>query len=106
MLHRIHSVSPQTLTIMLTGQANIEAVTNAVNRANLYRYIAKPWEKPDLVLTVKEALRTYQQAKTIEEQNKILYNINTILEQQVQERTAELEAQKCNSKKSMRNSTN
>ncbi len=93
-LHRIHSVSPQTLTIMLTGQANIEAVTNAVNRANLYRYIAKPWEKPDLVLTVKEALRTYQQAKTIEEQNKILYNINTILEQQVQERTAELEAQK------------
>ena len=93
-LHRIHKTSPQTLTIMLTGQANIEAVTNAVNHANLYRYIAKPWEKTDLVLTIKEALHKYQQEKKIEEQNKILHNMNTILEQQVRERTAELEAQK------------
>ncbi|GAK61008.1 two-component hybrid sensor and regulator [Candidatus Vecturithrix granuli] len=93
-LHRIHTTSPQTLTIMLTGQANIEAVTNAVNHANLYRYIAKPWEKTDLVLTVKEALHKYQQEKTIEEQNRILHNMNSILEQQVRERTAELETQK------------
>lgn len=93
-LRRIHLAAPQTLTIMLTGQANIEAVANAVNHANLYRYIAKPWEKTDLALTVKEALRTYQQAKTIEEQHAILQNMNSILEQQVRERTAELEAQK------------
>lgn len=93
-LRQIHLQSPRTLKIMLTGQANIEAVTNAVNHANLYRYIAKPWEKTDLVLTVKEALRTYHQEKTIEEQNTILQNMNAVLEQQVRERTAELEAQK------------
>jgi signal transduction histidine kinase len=76
---------------MLTGQADMEAVTNAVNYANLYRYIAKPWENTDLILTVKEAIRRYFQDKQLEEQNAILQNMNKILEQQVKERTAELE---------------
>lgn len=94
LLKHIHARSPKTLKIMLTGQANMEAVTNAINYANLYRYIAKPWEKADLVITVKEALRSYFQDKMLAEQNKVLQNMNTILEQQVKERTAELEARK------------
>lgn len=93
-LRQIHAKSPRTLKIMLTGQANIEAVTNAVNQANLYRYIGKPWEKTDLVLTVKEALHKYRQEQKIEDQNRILQNMNAVLERQVRERTAELEAQK------------
>lgn len=91
LLHRIHELSPATLKIMLTGQADLEAVTNAVNQAELYRYIGKPWEKTDLILTVKEAIRRYFQDKQIKEQNVILQNMNAVLEQQVKERTAELE---------------
>jgi two-component system sensor histidine kinase/response regulator len=91
LLKRIHAISPKTLKIMLTGQADMEAVTNAVNYANLYRYIAKPWENTDLILTVKEAVRRYFQDKQLEEQNVILQNMNKILEHQVKERTAELE---------------
>ena len=91
LLQRIHAMSPATLKIMLTGQADLEAVTNAVNQAELYRYIGKPWEKTDLILTVKEAIRRYFQDKQIKEQNVILQNMNAVLEQQVKERTAELE---------------
>lgn len=94
LLKHIHARFPKTLKIMLTGQADMEAVTNAVNYANLYRYIAKPWEKADLIMTVKEALRSYFQDKRLEEQNKVLQNMNAVLEQQVKERTAELEARK------------
>ena len=94
LLKRIHALSPKTLKIMLTGQADIGAVTSAVNYANLYRYIAKPWEKTDLILTVKEAIHKFFQEKKIEEQNSILQNVNALLEQQVKERTAELETQK------------
>jgi two-component system sensor histidine kinase/response regulator len=94
LLKRIHAITPKTLKILLTGQANMEAVINAVNFAELYRYIAKPWEKTDLALTVREAIRRYFQEKQIAEQNLILQNMNKILEQQVQERTAELEAKK------------
>jgi signal transduction histidine kinase len=92
LLQRVHELSPKTLKIMLTGQADLEAVTSAVNAADLYRYIAKPWERTDLILTVKEAIRRYEQDKQLKEQNAILQNMNAVLEQQVKERTAELEA--------------
>lgn len=67
LLVKIHLISPKTLKILLTGQASAEAVGQAVNRANLYRYIAKPWDKGDLCLTVKEAIRRFQMDKSLEE---------------------------------------
>ncbi|NEO23909.1 response regulator, partial [Moorena sp. SIO4A5] len=56
LLKRIHTISPKTLKIMLTGQADLEAVGNVINYAKLYRYIPKPWQADDLRITVKEAL--------------------------------------------------
>jgi len=65
-------------------------VGNAVNAANLYRYIAKPWDGTDLILTIKEALRSYKRDRELEKQHKILQQLNASLEQQVEERTAKL----------------
>lgn len=90
LLKRIHEKMPKTLKIMLTGQADSQAVGNAVNYAKLYRYIAKPWDREDLALTVTEAARAFFQAKTIEEQNEELREMNRTLEQKVDERTKEL----------------
>ena len=81
----VHAQYPQILTVMLTGQANAQAVGNAVNAANLYRYIAKPWEETDLILTVKEALRSYLQDQKLQQQNEKLKRLNTSLEQKVEE---------------------
>jgi class 3 adenylate cyclase/CheY-like chemotaxis protein len=80
-LRRIHEVSPKTLKIMLTGQASLEGVTNAINSAQLYRYIAKPWQRDDLNLTVKEAIKSYIQNKQLAEQNAKLIKINQELEE-------------------------
>lgn len=93
LLQRLHDIAPRTMKIMLTGQADMKAVIRAVNSANLYRYIAKPWERADLALTVKEAIRRYVQEKKLYKQNAILKNVKTVLEQKVKERTAQLEAQ-------------
>lgn len=65
LLKRVHQLSPKTLKIMLTGQADLEAVTNAINHAKLYRYIAKPWQSEDLRLTVTEAIHSYLQDKKL-----------------------------------------
>jgi response regulator RpfG family c-di-GMP phosphodiesterase len=96
-LYIMHQKSRKTLSILLTGQADAEAVGRALNRAKLYRYISKPWEEPDLVLTIKEALRSYLQGSTIEEQKLELEKFvvklkehNETLEQKVMERTSEL----------------
>ena len=61
LLRRIHESSPDTLTIMLTGQADLEALSNAIKYAKLYRYIPKPWQNEDLKLTVVEAIHSYLQ---------------------------------------------
>jgi len=69
LLCQIHNQYPDILKIMLTGQAGVDAVGNAVNSADLYRYIAKPWDATDLNLTLREALKKYQYIKQLEEQN-------------------------------------
>jgi len=91
LLIRIQQDYPQTLKILLTGQANMEAVTNTVNHANLYRYISKPWDETDLKLTVKEALRRYKQDQELLVKNLELEKLNASLEQKVKERTTELQ---------------
>jgi signal transduction histidine kinase len=99
LLIHIHQQYPQTLKVLLTGQASAEAVGQAVNRANLYRYIAKPWDETDLCLTVTEALRRYRQDVQLAAQNEALQRINreleqlnASLEQKVNDRTADLTA--------------
>ncbi|MDJ0703070.1 MAG: response regulator [Leptolyngbyaceae cyanobacterium MO_188.B28] len=97
LLTRIHRKYPKTLKILLTGQVSLEAVVNAINSANLYRYIPKPWDETDFNLTVREALRSYYQDKQLSQQNEALRNanqnleqLNASLEQKVAERTTEL----------------
>ncbi|MEW6493788.1 MAG: adenylate/guanylate cyclase domain-containing protein, partial [Cyanobacteriota bacterium] len=87
LLSRIHIISPKTLKIMLTGQADLEAVANAINNAKLYRYIAKPWQVEDMSLTVKEAINSYLQDKKLTEQNIQLQRMNQTLEQFNHEQT-------------------
>jgi diguanylate cyclase (GGDEF)-like protein len=97
-LSKIHTLSPNTLKIMLTGQASLEAVGKAIQNARLYRYIAKPWQPEDLKLTIVEAVHSYLQDKKLTEQNIKLKSLNAELERLNQfqaeiiaERTAALE---------------
>jgi signal transduction histidine kinase len=101
LLTQVHQKYPSIMTILLTGQASTEAIAQAVNQANLYRYIAKPWEEMDLSLTVGEALRRYQQDEQLAEQNaklkqmnQELSQLNLNLEQKVMARTSELQQAK------------
>ena len=71
LLRQFHEQSPDTLTIMLSGQADLEALSNSIKYAKLYRYIPKPWQKEDLELTVVEAVHSYlQDQKLISETQK------------------------------------
>ena len=92
LLVEMHEKYPKSLKIMLTGQASAESAGKVVNAANLYRYIAKPWEETDLILTVKEALRRYDLEKQLAEQNEVLKILNSSQEEKVRKRTAELTA--------------
>jgi PAS domain S-box-containing protein len=90
LLRKIHQISPKTLNILLTGQADLEAIGNAIKYARLYRYMAKPWQIEDLRLTVKEAVHSYFLERQFAEQNIQLHKLNEELESLVEQRTAAL----------------
>jgi adenylate cyclase len=88
LLKQAHIILPKTIKIMLTGQADIGGMANAINSANLYRYITKPWQSEDLKLTVREALNSYLQDKQLTEQNAKLQQINQELAELNSQQTA------------------
>jgi two-component system, sensor histidine kinase and response regulator len=90
-LIKTHEKTPLTLNILLTGQATVEGVTNSINDANLYHYIAKPWDTTNLMLTVDQALKSYSQQNQLEKQNSELRELSSTLEEKVKKRTQELE---------------
>lgn len=49
-------ICPAAIRIMLTGYADLQATVDAINRGEVYRFIAKPWNDDELKMTVKEAL--------------------------------------------------
>ncbi len=48
-----------TRKVLITGQAGLEDTIQAVNKAKLNRYIAKPWNPANLLEVVKEELTEY-----------------------------------------------
>lgn len=96
-LEHVRQRHPHILRLLLTGYADVSSIMGAINRGEIYRYISKPWDENDIVLTVQAALeRTAleREKKRLEAlvlaQNEELKQINASLEQRVLERTAEL----------------
>jgi CheY-like chemotaxis protein len=52
----IHREYPNIITIMLTGQANKEAIERAITQANLYAYLPKPWNSKKLIEIIKSGI--------------------------------------------------
>ncbi len=47
---------PEAIRLILSGYADLEAVIDAINHAEIYRFISKPWQNYDLKAILAEAL--------------------------------------------------
>lgn len=54
------SQSPNSMRILITAYADIEASIDAVNKSGIFYYVAKPWEPDELNLIVKRAVDQYE----------------------------------------------
>jgi len=78
-LSRVKDISPDSIRIMLTGYADLEASIAAINKGEVYRFITKPWNDEELLITVKQALE-YRDLKltnrhlnnTVQKQSRLL----------------------------------
>ena len=93
-LTRVKELLPQSQRIMLTGQADQQAIEEAINRSEVFRFISKPWNDAQLILTVRSAFEqhalladNHRLAELTRQQNIDLRQLNTDLEVRVQQRT-------------------
>lgn len=56
-LIRVHEKYPNIIKVMLTGQADENAIQKAKEQANLYACLHKPWDNEVLVNTIKNGLK-------------------------------------------------
>jgi len=89
---------PNSIRMVLTGYADVNAAVDAINLGGIYRYILKPWNDDDLKLSIKEAVERFdlvaqnrRLTEELKEKNSQLSDWNKSLEEKVEERTRELQ---------------
>ena len=61
-LHVIMGVQPEAARLILSASTDFSEVTNAINRAEVLRYVAKPWQNDDLYKTFMFAFARHDEA--------------------------------------------
>lgn len=51
---------PDQIRILLTGFSDIDALTDAINRGQIFRYLKKPWNENELRETIESAYKVYE----------------------------------------------
>jgi two-component system probable response regulator PhcQ len=56
LLKQIRVMQPDAMRLILSAHTDLQAILSAINEAEIYRFIAKPWDPYDLKRTIDQAL--------------------------------------------------
>ena len=59
LLRRARELKPDTVRMLFTGYADIQAVISAVNEGHIFRYILKPWDSTELEGIIRQGVEQY-----------------------------------------------
>ncbi len=59
-LTRVRELYPDTVRLVLSGYTDLAAITDAINRGAIYRFLTKPWNDDELREHIKAAFRAYE----------------------------------------------
>jgi response regulator RpfG family c-di-GMP phosphodiesterase len=98
LLEQVRERWPTVGRVLLTGYADIGSTVAAINRGQIHRYIAKPWDDRELLMCVHDGLERRRLEKEnralvqlTKAQNEELQVLNADLAARVKARTSELE---------------
>lgn len=60
LLKRVKSASPETVRVMLTGNAETQTAIEAINEGSIFRFLIKPCDKDRMAKTITPALVQYR----------------------------------------------
>ena len=58
-LEKVKHQYPDCVRMIMTGFSDMEAIIEAINKGNIYRYISKPWNRAELKITIDSAFEVY-----------------------------------------------
>ncbi len=82
LLSRCKRDYPDMIRVMMTGYTDMEAAAQAVNEAEIYRFIIKPWSKDPLLNIVKGGIEQYEIIHENRRLNEFVNNQNEQLKEQ------------------------
>ncbi len=59
-LGKAKQIQPDASRILITGVLNLNTIIDAVNKGEIFRFLAKPWIREELLATVQNAVQRYQ----------------------------------------------
>jgi len=59
-LGKVKTLYPETVRIMLSGYSDAVAVTDAINRGTIYKFLTNPWNDEDIRQQVRDAFNAYE----------------------------------------------
>lgn len=74
-LKRSYEKFPDCVRLLVTAYSDSSILINAINYGKIYRYIRKPWDPAELLLTVKAAAEYFQLKK---ENNRLIYDLKEL----------------------------
>ncbi|MDB5249772.1 MAG: response regulator [Segetibacter sp.] len=76
----IQPLFPDPIRILITGYTDINAVIDAINRGEVYKYLSKPWNEDDVKIFVEKAFEVFRLRKENLELTDKLIDVNKKLE--------------------------
>jgi response regulator RpfG family c-di-GMP phosphodiesterase len=96
-LQRARDLCPDTARLLISAVEEFHAAVDSINRAAIYRFVPKPWDRDELRGIVRAAVDEYhrrrlgeQMATVLEGKTKALESLTHTLEERVVERTYDL----------------
>ena len=81
-LARVRTIAPDTVRIMLTGQADLDASMRAVNEGEVFRFLTKPCPSDTLAAALGAAIRQFELERSEREllEQTLKGTVNTLVE--------------------------
>ena len=79
-LQSIIETHPNPIRILVTGYSDIDAVIDAINKGEIYKYISKPWDNESLKMNINQAYEVYRLREENQELTKSLIQTNKQLD--------------------------
>src|SRR3954462_9301079 len=79
LLEKTRQLQPRVIRILATAYADMEAAIAAVNTGSIYKYVTKPWDPPQLEITLQRGLEFFmvqrERDQLLREKMSVLHNM-------------------------------